>query len=318
MTRYLVTGGAGFIGSHLVEMLLTHKETKAVKVLDNLSTGNLDNLASVLTDITFINGDLTEIDQVHQATKDVDIIFHLAAQVSVPLSVSDPITTNQANTIGTLNLLETARANGVKRIVLSSTCAIYGDEQTLPKQEQMAALPQSPYAVSKLAAEGYCFNYMAYHDIEAVVLRYFNVYGPRQSPSSSYAGVISLFIDRLQTGRPVTIFGDGGQSRDFVYVSDVVQANFMAAHSEKAPGHIFNIGTEKPTTISALYSMIAQTLGVNQPPTFAEPRPGDVYHSYADTNLAGNHLAWEASVPLSEGLAYTIEALNQTKLSIPK
>lgn len=311
MTHYLVTGGAGFIGSHVVDTLLKQQQTRKVTVLDNLSTGNRSNLQAVWSDIEFIEGDITSLDQVQQAGQGVDIILHLAAQVSVPLSVENPVITNQINTVGTLNLLEAARTNGVKRIVLSSTCAIYGDEPTLPKKESMAPVPQSPYAVSKLAAEGYCLNYMAHHNLEAVILRYFNVYGPRQSPSSAYAGVISLFVDRLQAKQPITIYGDGGQSRDFVYVSDVAWANYLAAHSPTAPGHILNIGTGTATTIVDLYEHLAQSLDVASKPIFADARLGDVYLSYADTSLADKHLGWEASVPLTTGLQATITALTQ-------
>lgn len=312
MTTYLVTGGAGFIGSHIAETLLTLPDTEQVRVFDNFSTGHLSNLSTFQPEIALMEADLTDVEQVDQATAGVDIIFHLAAQISVPYSVEAPLFTNQVNTVGTLNLLEAAKRHGVKRIVLSSTCAIYGNEPTLPKHESMPPLPLSPYAVSKLAAEGYCLNYMAHTDLEAVVLRYFNVYGPRQSPASDYAGVISFFADRLQSNQPVTIYGDGEQARDFVFVADVVQANIRAAHTPEAAGHIFNIGTEKPTTINQLYRTLAHLLGVETEPNYGPPRQGDIRLSYADATLAGKHLAWEASVPLIDGLRATIESLKKS------
>ena len=309
MTRYLVTGGAGFIGSHLVEALLRDPETTQVRVLDNLSTGRLDNLAAVEAGIEFVEGDLNQKALLADAAQGVDLIYHLAAQVSVPLSVEDPLLTNEINTVGTLNLLEAARANKVKRLVFSSTCAVYGDEPTLPKLESMPLLPLSPYAVSKLAAEGYCLNYMAHHGIEAVILRYFNVYGPRQLPSSAYAGVISLFVDRLLAEKPVTIYGDGQQARDFVYVTDIVQANLLAGQRSSAVGQIFNIGTGRPSTINALYRTVSGLLEVDAAPQYGPPRAGDVRLSYADASLAQAHLGWQAAVPLSNGLAQTISTM---------
>jgi UDP-glucose 4-epimerase len=309
MTQYLVTGGAGFIGSHLVEALLKEPDTTRVRVFDNLSTGRLDNLAGVEANIEFIEGDLNQQEALAEATQEIDIVYHLAAQVSVPLSVEDPLTTNEINTVGALNLLEAARANRVKRLVFSSTCALYGDEPTLPKQETMPLFPLSPYAVSKLAAEGYCLNYMAHYGLETVILRYFNVYGPRQQPSSAYAGVISRFIDRLLAEKPVTIYGDGEQARDFVYVTDVARANLLAGQSRSAIGHILNIGAGLPTTINALYQTVSGLLEVNLPPQYGPPRAGDVRLSYADTRLAQHHLGWQADVSLANGLAQTISTM---------
>lgn len=309
MTQYLVTGGAGFIGSHLVEALLKEPDTTCVRVFDNLSTGRLDNLAGVEGRIEFVEGDLTQQKALTEATQEIDIIYHLAAQVSVPLSVEDPLTTNEINTVGTLNLLAAARASGVKRLVFSSTCAVYGDEPTLPKQEMMSLFPLSPYAVSKLAAEGYCLSYMAHYGLETVILRYFNVYGPRQQPSSAYAGVISLFIDRLLAEKPVTIYGDGEQARDFVYVTDVARANLLAGQSRSAIGHILNIGAGLPTTINTLYKTVSQLLEVDLPPQYGPSRAGDVRLSYADAGLAQHHLGWQAGVSLANGLAQTISAM---------
>jgi len=222
MTISLVTGGAGFIGSHIVETLLAQEHQ--VRVLDNLSTGNLANLHHIQADIAFIEGDIRDSAVVQTSVEGVDLIFHCAAVVSVPQSMIDPVETERINTIGTLNLLRAAQSAQIKRFILSSTCAIYGNEPTLPKMETMFPQPKSPYAISKLAAEIYCQFFSQTTKLETVILRYFNVYGPHQDPSSAYSGVISTFVDKLQQGISPTIYGDGEQTRDFVYVTDVVMA----------------------------------------------------------------------------------------------
>lgn len=306
MTTYLVTGGAGFIGSHLVEALVGRGEQ--VRVLDNLSTGRLDNLAAVGRQIEFIQGDVGDAAAVQRAVAGAEVIFHLAAIVSVPHSMRQPVETELTNTVGTLNLLQAAKSAGARRLVLSSTCAIYGDEATLPKTEAMLPCPKSPYAVSKLAAEYYCQIFQEAFGLETVILRYFNVFGPRQDPSSPYSGVISIFVDRLAAGLTPTIFGDGQQTRDFVYVGDVVRANLQAATIPEATGQLFNIGTGRPTSINQLFEDLNHLFEVAAKPNYEPARPGDVVHSYADPSRAQTVLGWSAQVDLREGLLQLVRA----------
>jgi UDP-glucose 4-epimerase len=300
MATCLVTGGAGFIGSHIVDALLARGNQ--VKVLDNLSTGRLENLTHIRDKIEFIAGDLRDEAAVRQAVAGVEAIFHLAALVSVPESVQRPLEAEQVNAIGTLHLLQAAQAVGVRRLVFSSTCAVYGDEPTLPKTERMPPAPQSPYAISKLAAEGYCKFFTGVHGLETVILRYFNVYGPRQDPSSAYSGVISIFVNKLSQGTAPLIYGDGEQSRDFVFVADVTRANLIASTHPTAAGHIFNIGTGRPATINRLFKALCTIFNCNVQPTYRPARPGDIRHSYADPGAALAGLGWSAQVPLEEGL----------------
>ena len=302
MTTYLVTGGAGFIGSHLVEALLNRPDTKTVRVLDDLSTGHRHNLAPVMAKIQFMAGDLRDEACLAQAVAGVDIIFHLAAQVSVPKSMVDPLTTHAINATGTLKLLQAAQQAGVRRLVNTSTCAVYGDEPTLPKMETMRPEPKSPYAVAKLAAEGYCQHFTTYHHLETVTLRYFNVYGPRQDPSSAYSGIISILIDRLANDQPVTIYGDGEQTRDFVYVGDVVMANLLAAEQTNAAGKTFNIGTKQATSINQLYDLVSRLLDKPTKPTYGPAREGDIRHSWTDPQQAEQILGWRAETALIDGL----------------
>lgn len=300
MALCLVTGGAGFIGSHLVEGLLA--QGQQVRVLDNLSTGRRGNLAGVMDQIEFVEGTIEDQATVARAVAGVEVIFHLAAIVSVPHSMAKPAQTEQINTLGTLNLLQTARAAGVRRLVLSSTCAVYGDEPTLPKTEMMCLQPKSPYAVSKLAAEYYCQIFWEAFGLETAVLRYFNVFGPRQDPSSPYSGVISIFVDKLSQGLVPTIFGDGQQTRDFVFVEDVVRANLLAATVPQAAGKTLNIGTGYPISIQQLFETLRQILEREVAPTYGPARSGDVMHSYADPSQARAILGWEAQIMLEAGL----------------
>lgn len=300
----LVTGGAGFIGSHLVEALLA--QGQQVRVLDNLSTGRRANLAGIGLQIEFIEGTIEDQATVARAVAGVEVIFHLAAIVSVPHSMAEPVQTEQINTLGTLNLLQAARAAGVRRLVLSSTCAIYGDEPTLPKIETMCPQPKSPYAVSKLAAEHYCHIFWEAFGLETVVLRYFNVFGPRQDPSSSYSGVISIFVDKLSQGVVPTIFGDGQQTRDFVFVEDVVRANLLAATVPQAAGNTLNIGTGYPISIQQLFEALCCIFKREVVPSYGPARSGDVLHSYADSSQTRAILGWEAQVTLEAGLKYLV------------
>lgn len=300
MATCLVSGGAGFIGSHLVEALLAQGEQ--VRVLDNLASGRLDNLAAAMDQIQFIEGDIRDETAVQRAMAGVDYVFHLAAIVSVPQSMAQPTETERVNTIGTLTVLQAARTAGVRRVVFSSTCAIYGDEPTLPKTEAMVPSPKSPYAISKLSAEQYCRLFNQAFGLETVVLRYFNVYGPRQDPASPYSGVISIFIDRMSSGEPVTIFGDGEQTRDFVSVSDVVQANLLAAVKPEAGGQLFNIGTGRGVSINHVFDSLSQILGYGSRPDYQAARPGDVRHSYAEVSQARTVLNWRSRLNIEQGL----------------
>jgi nucleoside-diphosphate-sugar epimerase len=296
----LVTGGAGFIGSHLVEALLTRGNS--VRVLDNLSSGYIENLQPVINHIEFFNGDIQDSAIVKKAMHGVDYVFHLAAMVSVPQSMHQPMDAELMNAAGTLNLLQAASEAGVRCFVLSSTCAVYGDEPTLPKIETMLPEPKSPYAVAKLAGEHYCQVFNESFNLKTVIFRYFNVFGPRQDPSSAYSGVISIFADKLSQGVAPTIFGDGEQTRDFVYVADVVQANLLAVETEQAAGQVFNIGTGQQSSINQLFKTLCGVLGCDIQPNYASPRVGDIVHSFSNPDRAKTVLGWQAEVGLEEGL----------------
>lgn len=306
MALCLVTGGAGFIGSHVVEALLDRGDK--VRVLDSFYTGRRENLADVWDQIDVVEGDLRDIRTVRQAAKGVELVFHLAAMVSVPESMIDPLGAEAVNAVGTLNVLTAAREAGVRRLVLSSTCAVYGDEPTLPKVESQRPAPKSPYAVAKLAAEGYCQVFNESFGVETVVLRYFNVYGPRQDPSSPYSGVISIFVDKISQGQAPTIFGAGQQTRDFVYVGDVAQANLLAGDVSEAAGRILNIGRAQQISINHLFEQLNSLLHTNLEAIRAPARNGDIEHSCADASLANQVLGWRANVPLEEGLRQLLVA----------
>ena len=296
----LVTGGAGFIGSHIVDMLVARGDK--VRVLDNLATGHHHNLQQVADKIEFIEGDIRNEAVVQKAVKDVEFIFHLAALVSVPQSMQQPVEAELINAVGTLNVLNAAKASGVRRLVLSSTCAVYGDEPTLPKIETMQPRPKSPYAVSKQTAEYYCQLYHDLMGLETVILRYFNIYGPRQDPSSVYSGVISIFVDKMMQNSAPFIYGDGQQTRDFVFVKDVARANLMAAEEVTAAGQVFNIGTGRQITINHLFNTLRAIFNNNLEPVYKEARAGDILHSYADATQAQKVLSWSAQVSFEEGL----------------
>lgn len=311
MSTCLVTGGAGFIGSHIVEALLA--QGHQVRVLDDLSTGRMENLSQVVNQIDFIEGSVQDIAVINKAVTDVALVFHLAAMVSVPKSMVAPLESEFTNTVGTLNVLTAARAAGVRRLVFGSTCAIYGDEPTLPKMETMLPQPKSPYAISKLAAENYCLLFNQSYNLETVVLRYFNIFGPRQDSSSPYSGVISIFVDRLAQGFGPTIFGDGEQTRDFVYVEDVVRANLLAAEVPEAAGEIFNIGTGQPVSLNQLFEHLRHIFNCNQEPNYAPARAGDILHSYAAPTKAKRMLGWSAQVSFEAGLRQLAESFASKK-----
>jgi UDP-glucose 4-epimerase len=306
MAKVLVTGGAGFIGSNLVRGLLESGDE--VRVLDNFSTGNRGNLAGL--EVEIVEGELRSYERVHNAVRGVELVYHLGALGSVPRSVQDPLTSSAVNVEGTLNVLLAARDEGVRRVVFSSSSSIYGSSGELPRTEAMAPDPISPYGVAKLAAERYCVSFSrVYHGFETVVLRYFNVFGPRQSPFSQYAAVVPLFVTAVREGRPVTIFGDGEQSRDFTYVANVVDATIRAGAAEGASGQIFNVAAGAPGTVNQLADLIGRILDRPVEKEYRDPRPGDVRDSWADVRLAEQVLGYRPEVDLEEGLSRTVDQL---------
>jgi nucleoside-diphosphate-sugar epimerase len=307
MAKVLVTGGAGFIGSNLVRGLL--EQGHDVRVLDNFSTGNRTNLAGL--DVEIVEGELRSYERVHNAVRGVEVVYHLGALGSVPRSVQDPLTSSAVNVEGTLNVLLAARDEGVRRVVFSSSSSVYGNSGELPRTEAMPTDPISPYGVAKLAAERYCVSFSrVYHGFETVVLRYFNVFGPRQSPFSQYAAVVPLFVTAIREGRPVTIYGDGEQSRDFTYISNVVDATIRAGTADGASGQIFNIAAGAPGSVNLLAETIGRILDRPVEKVYAEPRPGDVRDSWADISFAERVLGYRPSVDLEAGLRRTIEFLD--------
>jgi len=303
--RAIVTGGAGFIGSHLVDTLVSMDCD--VTVLDNLSTGHLSNLKHIENRITFYEGDIQDQDILIKASKYCDIIFHQAAVVSVPQTVDNPVDSAMVNDMGTLFILEVARKHNIKRVVLASSCAIYGDDPEIPKHEAMRPKPQSPYAVQKLTGEFYARLYFELYGLETVCLRYFNVYGPRQDPSSPYSGVISIFLTKASDGDTPVIYGDGNQYRDFIFVKDVVNANLLAANGIEAKGKIFNIGTGRYVRIKELWEKISQLAGNTAKPKYEPARPGDVRESVANIDRARKALEFEPGYSFEKGLNETFE-----------
>jgi nucleoside-diphosphate-sugar epimerase len=304
MTRFLVTGGAGFIGSHIVETLVERGER--VRVLDNLSTGRWENVAPFRDRVEFIEGDLRNEATARQAVRGVDYVLHQAAIPSVTRSVQDPVPTETANVVGTLNLLLAARDASVRRLVYASSSSVYGDSPALPKVETMPPHPKSPYAVSKLAVEHHCRVFTELHGLETVGLRYFNVFGPRQDPASEYAAVIPKFITSMLHGESPTIYGDGTQSRDFTYVSNVVAANLLATIASDMQGRVFNAANGTRYTLLELVAMLNKILNTHIQPAFAATRPGDVKHSQADVRLI-KACGYQVQMDFSAGLQKTVE-----------
>jgi UDP-N-acetylglucosamine/UDP-N-acetyl-alpha-D-glucosaminouronate 4-epimerase len=303
----LVTGGAGFIGSNLVRALLARGDR--VRVLDNFSTGNRDNLAPLLADVEVVEGDLRSYERVHAAVRGTEIVFHQGALPSVPRSVQDPLTTSAVNIEGTLNVLLAARDEAVRRVVNASSSSVYGSSGVLPRTEDQAPDPISPYAVAKLAAERFCTSFSRVYDIEAVSLRYFNVFGPRQDPSSQYAAVLPRFIRLIADGRPVTINGDGEQSRDFTFVDNVVDANLRAAEAAGINGASLNVATGVSETINRATDLIAEMVGRPAERTFVAAQPADVRASLADISEARRLLGYEPAVAFADGLRRTIDSI---------
>ena len=304
--KALVTGGGGFIGSNLVRALLD--EGHEVRVLDNFSTGNRANLAGL--DIEVVEGELRSYERVHNAVRGVEVVFHLGALGSVPRSVQDPLTSSAVNIEGTLNVLLAARDEGIRRVVFSSSSSVYGPRRELPVTEDMPPDPISPYGVAKLAAERYCVSFSrVYESFETVVVRYFNVFGPRQSPFSQYAAVIPLFVTAIAAGEPILVYGDGEQRRDFTYVSNVVDGTIRAAEAAGASGRIFNVAASAPATVNDVAAAIGAVLGKPVEKMFAPPRVGDIRDSWADVTAAREVLGWEPTVNLEDGLRRTVETL---------
>jgi UDP-glucose 4-epimerase len=307
----LVTGGAGFIGSHIVDRLLA--EGVKVRVLDDLSTGDKLNLAAHKNNSSFqfIEGDIRNFGQVRDAVDSVDAVIHEAALVSVTISVENPLLSHGINLNGTVNLLKACVDAKVKRFVFASSCAVYGDTETLPNHEKLEPKPLSPYAAHKLGAEKYAKKFHKQHGLETVSLRYFNVYGPRQK-YGPYSGVISVIVNRLLENKPPTIYGDGMQTRDFVNVKDVVEANMLALSKQKAVGEVFNISTGKAITINKLTETLQKIMGkTSLEPVYAEPRPGDIKHSYGDITKAKRKLKYKPRVHLEQGLKEFVESYSK-------
>jgi UDP-glucose 4-epimerase len=313
MATYLITGGAGFIGSHIVDELVRRNER--VRVLDNFSTGKRENILHNLERIELIEGDLVELETVRQAVAGVDYVLHLGAVPSVPRSVADPLNSNAANVTGTLHVLVAARNAGVKRVVYSSSSSIYGNSPTLPKQEDMPTQPLSPYAVSKLAGENYCQVFYRVYGLPTVCLRYFNVFGPRQDPESQYAAVIPRFISRMLNGQAPLVHGDGLQSRDFTYVANTVEANLLACQRERAVGQVINVALGKRVNLLELIEALNTIIGTRLSPEFSEPRAGDVKHSQADTRRLESLLGFQSAIDFQQGLRRTVQWLQNDVLS---
>jgi nucleoside-diphosphate-sugar epimerase len=308
-TRYLVTGGAGFIGLHIAEALL--KSGESVRILDNLATAKEANLAALGGRAQFIKGDLRDYDTVRAAMEGVEVVFHQGALASVPRSIADPMTSLETNINGTQNVLITARDAGVRRVVYASSSSVYGNTPTLPKREDMPTNPMSPYAVQKLTGELLCRVFTQIYGLETVALRYFNVFGPRQDPTSQYAAVIPLFLTALIEKRCPIVFGDGEQTRDFTYIANVVQANLLAATSSGAVGHAMNIGCGERVSLNTVLRLAGELLNVTVDAEYRELRPGDVRNSLADISLAQRLLGYKPTVGFPEGLARTLDALRK-------
>lgn len=309
MMKTLVTGGVGFIGSHIAETLLARGDS--VRVLDNFTTGKRENIAGIAQDVEIIEADLRDVSRVGEAVRGMDVVFHSAAFVSVPQSMEQPQECFDVNVGGTHLLLESARRAGVRRVVLASSAAVYGESDALPLLEETPLQPKSPYALSKRVNEMYAELFTNQFDLEVVALRYFNVYGPRQRPDSMYAAAVPIFIQRLLDGKPVTIFGDGGQTRDLINIRDVVRANLIASEHPNAVGKIFNICTGIETCLLDLLDVLYALFPSAPPTEIALPRAGDIYRSVGSPQKAKDIIDFKATTSLSEGLKETVESMRQ-------
>jgi nucleoside-diphosphate-sugar epimerase len=302
--KYLVTGGAGFIGSHIVEFLVSKGHD--VRVLDNFLTGKKENLADFIDEIELVEGDIRDYQTCEKSSQGVDFVLHQAALPSVPRSIEDPLLTNEINVSGTLNMLVASKNANVKRFVFASSSSVYGDDPNLPKEEGMEGVPLSPYAASKIIGEKYCQVFSQNYGFDAVSLRYFNVFGPRQDPDSPYSAVIPIFITKMKKGESPTIFGDGEQSRDFTFVKNVVDGNLLALEAEDVSGEIFNIACGERITVNTIFEKIRNFHQVDIDPVYEKPRLGDILHSFADITKANKMLGFEPAVSLDDGLKETI------------
>ncbi|MGI6627868.1 MAG: SDR family oxidoreductase [Bacillota bacterium] len=301
----VVTGGAGFIGSHLVRRLV--KSGVKVKVIDNLTSGTLDNIEGIEGPVDFTGGDIRDLDCLRSVLAGSQVVFHQAALTSVPASVENPVLTNEVNVTGTLNVLAAARQCGVRRVVMASSSAVYGNSPVLPKSEDHILEPMSPYAISKYVGEMYSVFFSRFQGVETVCLRYFNVYGPRQNPDSEYAAVIPIFISQMLSGKTPVIYGDGHQSRDFVHVDDIVTANLLAATVENVSGEVFNIAAGASFTLNQLVDILNQVLGTQIKARYEPDRIGDVKNSRASIEEARRVLGYAPSINFEEGLRRTVE-----------
>jgi len=306
MSKYVVTGGAGFIGSALVRGLLREGASKVV-VIDNLLTGHAENLDEVRASVELHEVDIRDYDSIAPILRGADVVFHEAAIPSVPRSIQDPVPSHEVNVDGTFQVLRAAAAGKVGRVVYAASSSVYGDTAVMPKVESMNPRPKSPYAVQKLLGEYYCSVFADCFGLDTIALRYFNVFGPRQDPSSPYSGVLSLFISAILERRSPTIFGDGEQSRDFTYVEDVVNLNIKAASARGVSGRVFNGGNGDRITLNRAWELLRQFEGVQIPAVYGPPRPGDVHDSQADTTAACTQLDYSPRFTFEEGLRLTLE-----------
>lgn len=304
--KVVITGGAGFIGSNIAEELASDNE---VIIIDDLSSGRLPNIEHLLgmPNVRFMQGTITDLPLLTQAFAGADYIFHEAALASVPLSIEDPVRANEVNILGTLNVLVAARDCHARKVVFASSCAVYGDAPSLPAQETMPLQPLSPYAVTKAAGELYCAVFCQVYGLPTVCLRYFNVYGPRQDPKSEYAAVVPKFITAALSGRPLTIFGDGRQTRDFIFVKDVVAANILAAKTDGVAG-VLNIGSGRQTSVIDLANLVLKLTGRDMQPVHHPPQPGEIRHSFADVSRA-KELGYNPKCSVAEGIRQTIASI---------
>jgi UDP-glucose 4-epimerase len=309
--RVVITGGAGFIGSNIAEELSTENE---VIIIDDLSSGRLQNIEHLTkrSDVSFVHGSITDLSLLQKAFASADYIFHQAALASVPLSIDHPFRTNEVNILGTLNVLVAARDRHVKKVVFASSCAIYGDTPALPAREELSANPLSPYAVTKATGEQYCSVFRHVYGLPTVCLRYFNVYGPRQDPKSDYAAVVPKFITAALASQPLTIFGDGKQTRDFIFVKDVVSANISAAQADITGA--FNIGSGRQTSVIELANLVLKLTGRDLAPLYHPPKAGEIRHSFADISRASD-FGYSPQHNLEQGIKETISSLQAPPIS---